>query len=53
MARADITGMGFEFAGEAPEIFHNPDDDLKNKWSETGLRGNTTTFVHKYRVPGQ
>ena len=49
MAKADITGVGFEFAGDAPEIFHNPDDDRKNIWFETGLRGKTTTFVQKYR----
>ena len=49
MAKADITGVGFEFAAEAPEIFHNPDDDRKNTWFETGLRGKTTTFVQKYR----
>ena len=51
MAKADITGIGFEFVSEAPEIFHNPDDDLKNTWYETGLRGKTTTFVQKYRKP--
>ncbi len=51
MAKADIASVGFEFAGEAPEIFHNPDDDLKNTWYETGLRGKTTTFVQKYRKP--
>jgi len=51
MAKADIAGVGFEFAGEAPEIFHNPDDDRKNTWFETGLRGKTTTFVQKYRKP--
>jgi predicted methyltransferase len=50
-AKADITGAGFEFAGEAPEIFHNPDDNLMNIWYETGLSGKTTTFVHKYRAP--
>ena len=51
MARADITGAGFEFAGEAPDIYFNPDDDRKNIWYETGLRGKTTSFVHKYRKP--
>jgi len=51
MAKSDITGVGFEFAGEAPEIFYNPDDDRKNVWFQTGLRGNTTTFVQKYRKP--
>jgi predicted methyltransferase len=50
-AKADITGAGFEFAAEAPDIYSNPDDDLKNVWYETGLAGNTTTFVHKYRKP--
>jgi len=50
-AKADITGVGFEFAGEAPEIFNNADDDLMNVWFETGLSGKTTTFVHKYRKP--
>ena len=49
MAKADIAGVGFEFVGEAPEIFHNPDDDRKNVWFETGLQGKTTTFVQKYR----
>ncbi len=50
-AKADITGVGFEFAGEAPALFNNPDDDLMNVWFETGLSGKTTTFVHKYRKP--
>ena len=50
-AKADITGVGFEFADEAPELYHNPEDDLRNVWFETGLSGNTTTFVHKYRKP--
>ncbi len=49
MAKADITGVGFEFVGDAPEIFVNPDDDRKNAWNKTGLRGKTTTFVQKYR----
>jgi predicted methyltransferase len=50
-AKADITGVCFEFVADAPEIFKNPDDDLKNVWYETGLSGKTTTFVHKYRMP--
>ncbi len=50
-AKADITGVGFEFADEAPDLFKNPDDDLMNVWYETGLTGKTTTFVHKYRKP--
>ena len=49
MAKADIAGVGFEFAGDAPEIFNNPDDDRKNVWFKTGLQGKTTTFVQKYR----
>lgn len=51
MAKTDIAGVGFEFVGDAPEIFHNPDDDRKNVWFETGLQGKTTTFVQKYRKP--
>ena len=50
-AKADVTGAGFEFVGDAPELFNNPDDDLMNKWYETGLSGNTTTFVQKFRKP--
>ena len=47
----DITGVGFEFAGDAPDIFFNPDDDKMNHWGQTGLRGNTTSFVQKFRKP--
>ncbi len=50
-AKADITGAGFEFTDEAPDLYKNPDDDLMNVWYETGLSGKTTTFVHKYRKP--
>ncbi len=50
-AKADITGVGFEFAADAPELYMNPDDDLMNVWFDTGLSGKTTTFVHKYRKP--
>ena len=50
-AKADITGAGFEFAGEAAELFVNPEDDKMNVWFETGLSGKTNTFVHKYRKP--
>jgi predicted methyltransferase len=50
-AKADITGIGFEFVDEAPELYMNPDDDLMNVWFDTGLSGKTTTFVHKYRSP--
>jgi len=51
MAKADISGTGFEFVADAPDIFHNPDDNLMNNWSESGLRGKTTTFVQTYRKP--
>jgi len=47
-AKADITAAGFEFAGEAPDIYNNPDDDQMNMWGQVGLRGKTTGFVHKY-----
>ena len=47
----DITGVGFEFAGDAPDIFFNPDDDKMNHWGQTGLRGNTTSFVQKFTKP--
>jgi predicted methyltransferase len=50
-AKTDIAGVGFEFVGDAPEIFHNPDDDLMNKWYEVDLAGKTTTFVQKYQKP--
>jgi len=50
-AKADITGTGFEFADEAPQLYLNPEDDLQNIWYETGLSGKTTTFVHKYKKP--
>jgi len=49
-AKLDITGAGFDFDEEAPELYSNPDDDLRNVWYETGLSGKTTTFVHKYRM---
>ncbi len=50
-AKADITGVGFEFADEAPDLYVNPEDDKMNIWFETGLSGKTNTFVHKYRKP--
>lgn len=50
-ARADAASVGFEFAGDAPEIFNNPEDDEMNMWGEAGLRGKTTSIVHKYRKP--
>ena len=51
MAKSDLRALGYEFVADAPEIFHNPDDDLRNVWFEQGLQGKTTTFVHKYRTP--
>ncbi|MGI9202489.1 MAG: methyltransferase domain-containing protein [Woeseiaceae bacterium] len=51
MAKTDLASIGLEFVADAPEIFHNPDDDRKNIWFETGLQGKTTTFVQKYRNP--
>jgi predicted methyltransferase len=51
MARTDITGAGFVFAGEARGIYFNPYDDLANTWFDVGLAGRTTSFVHKYRAP--
>ena len=51
MARADITGAGFTFAGEARGIYFNPYDDLANTWFNVGLAGRTTSFVHKYQAP--
>jgi predicted methyltransferase len=51
MAKSDLTALGWEFVADAPEIFFNPDDDLRNVWFEEGLQGKTTTFVHKYRSP--
>jgi len=50
-AKSDLASYGFEFAGEAPQIYFNPDDDRMNVWYETGLQGKTTSFVHKYRKP--
>lgn len=47
----DITGVGFEFAGDAPDIFFNPDDDKMNHWGQTGLRGNTTSLVQRFTKP--
>ncbi len=51
LAKADLMGLGFEFVADAPAIYFNPDDDLANNWNEAGLRGKTTSFVHKYRKP--
>ena len=51
MAKSDLAALGWEFVADAPEIFFNPDDNLRNVWFEEGLQGKTTTFVHKYRSP--
>lgn len=48
--KADVTSAGFEFGGGA-DIHVNPDDDMKNTWFETGLRGKTNRMVHKYVKP--
>jgi len=49
--KADVTSAGFEFAGAADDIHMNPEDDLKNNFFESGLRGKTTRMVHKYISP--
>lgn len=49
--KADVTSAGFVFDGSADDIHHNPDDDLKNVWFETGLQGKTTRLVHRYKNP--
>ena len=51
IAKSDLASYGFEFAGEAADIYSNPDDDLRNTWFEVGLQGKTTSFVHKYSKP--
>lgn len=48
--RADVTSAGFTFDGGA-EIHVNPDDDMKNVWFDTGLRGKTNRMVHRYVSP--
>ena len=50
-AKEDAASVGFEFAGEAPQVFNNPDDDEMNMWGDAGLRGKTTSILHKYRKP--
>lgn len=49
--KADVTSAGFEFASANDVIHNNPDDDERNTWFETGLRGKTTRLVHIYRKP--
>ncbi|WP_425408907.1 class I SAM-dependent methyltransferase [Hyphococcus sp.] len=48
--KADVTSAGFEFDGAA-DIHVNPNDDLKNNFFESGLRGKTTRMVHRYVKP--
>jgi len=50
-AMEDAASAGFEFVDEAPAVFNNPDDDEMNMWGEVGLRGKTTSILHKYRKP--
>lgn len=48
--KADVTSAGFQFDGSA-NIHVNPDDDMKNNFFESGLRGKTTRMVHRYVKP--
>jgi predicted methyltransferase len=50
-AVADITGAGFDFAGNAAQIHVNPGDDNANFWGETGLRGHTNRMVLSFTKP--
>ncbi|NNL88849.1 MAG: class I SAM-dependent methyltransferase [Marinicaulis sp.] len=50
--KADVTAAGFVIDGSAEKIHANPDDDEKNVWFDTGLRGKTTRLVHRYKNPG-
>ncbi len=50
--KSDVTNAGFEFDGAA-DIHVNSDDDNKNVWFETGLRGKTNRMVHRYRNPAK
>ena len=49
--KADVTSAGFVFDGAANDIHANPDDDMKNNFFESGMRGKTARFVHKFRKP--
>lgn len=51
--KADVTSAGFVFDGSADKIHYNPDDDLRNNWTQTGLRGKTTRLVHRYKKPAE
>ena len=50
--KADVTSVGFKYDGNG-EIHVNPDDDLKNNFFESGLRGKTTRMVHRYKKPAK
>ncbi len=49
-AREDITGRGFEFAGES-DVLRNSDDDHSLMVFDQAIRGKTDRFVHLYRKP--
>lgn len=49
--KADVTSAGFVFDGSAEKIHMNPEDDMKNYWNDSGLRGKTTRLVHRYVKP--
>lgn len=51
--KADVTSAGFVFDGAADDIHVNPDDDLKNNFFTSGLRGKTTRMVHRYVKPAE
>jgi len=51
--KADVTSAGFVVDGSAPNIHYNPDDDLKNVWFDTGLRGKTTRLVYRFVKPAE
>ena len=49
--KADVTSAGFVFDGANDKIHANPVDNEQNTWFETGLRGQTTRLVHRYKSP--
>jgi predicted methyltransferase len=50
-AIADISGAGFDYAGNADQIHTNSDDDNANFWGDTGLRGSTNRMVLSFTKP--
>lgn len=50
MAKADITGLGYEFAGES-DLLLNSEDDRSVYWRGSPYQGKTARFVHKYVKP--